>query len=148
MAAQWPLVKARLVALIPTLPGLANVEVYSGPPATQSAAASYVTVGYVEDDNGGTYQQSPADDGSVYAELGEVRCQIVANSGDSDPTVTESAAFAIADAIEASVRADRTLGRTLSPDSTAETAVDVLSVANSKGRATALVFILRYSTIT
>jgi hypothetical protein len=148
MAAQWPHVKAWLAATIPTLPGLSDVVVYAGPPISGESPERYVTVGFVTDDHGGQYQQLQTDDGTVWQEIGEVRSQIVAQVGDTDPTIAESECFAIADALDAAIRADRCLGGTLSLDGTSESAVEVHSVSNSLGTATALVHVLRYTTVT
>lgn len=149
MAAQWPKVKAWLVATIPTLPGMpAGVQVYAGPPITGDDPQRYVTVGFVTDDKGGTYQQTENAGGFDWDEVGEVRSQIVAQYGDSDPSLAENDAFAIADAIEQAIRSDHTLGKTLDPTGTAESIVEVLSVADPDGTATALVHTLRYTTTT
>jgi hypothetical protein len=148
MATQWPRVKAWLVATIPTLPGLADVVVLNGPEAVGDSADRYVTVGFVRDDNGGTYQQMQAYDGTVWQEAGELRSEIVAQAGDSDPSLAEADCFAIADALDAKIRADRTLDKTLSPDGMTETTVEVRSEANEYGTATALVYVLRYTTTT
>lgn len=148
MAAQWPRVKSWLATTIPTLPGMGQVVVYAGPPASHAAPTRYVTVGFVTEDNGGTFQQSQVYDGTVWAEVGEIRSQIVAQDGGTDPAVSEAAAFAIADALDAAIRADRTLDGTLSPDAITESAVDVLSISNPNGTATALVHVLRYTTTT
>ena len=51
MATQWPLLTARLVALLPTLSGWSAVQVFDGPPVTSEIPTSYCTVGYVDDDN-------------------------------------------------------------------------------------------------
>jgi hypothetical protein len=148
MATQWPHVKAWLVATVPTLPGLSDVLVSSGEPTWGDTPARYVTVGFVTDDHGGQYQQVQTDDGTVWEESGEIRSQIIAGSGDTDPIGNEIAAFAIADALDAAIRADRTLGGTLSREGTSASAVTVLSVANSDGTATALVHSLHYTTVT
>jgi hypothetical protein len=148
MAAQWPLVRAWLVATIPTLPGLSDVVVYAGPPVTGDNPHRYVTVGFVTDDHGGQYQKLQTDDGTVWQEVGEVRCQIVAQDGGTDVAVTQADAFAIADALEVVVRADRRLGGTLSPEGTSEWATEVHSVTDPNGVATALVHSLRYTTVT
>jgi hypothetical protein len=148
MAAQWPLVKAWLAALIPSLPGLSDVTVTTGPQTSGSASSRYVTVGYVADDASGGYQQLQSYDGSVWDEVGEVRTQIVAQSGAESDTTVETTAFAMADAIDAAIRADHTLGHTLAPNGTVETSVEVHSISNANGTATALVHVLRYTTTT
>lgn len=148
MATAWPRVKAWLVATIPTLPGLADVVVLNGPEVAGDAPDRYVTVGFVTDDKAGTYQRTAIYDGTSWQEVGEVRSEIVAQGGDSDPSIAEAECFAIADAIEAAANADQTLGRTLSPEAIVESIVEVESIANPDGTATALVFTLRYTTTT
>lgn len=148
MAAQWPNVKAWLVATIPTLPGLSDVLTSSGFPTWGDSPARYVTVGYVTDDHGGTYQQMQQYDGTVWQETGEVRSEMVAQFGDQDPTLAEASVFAIADALEVAIRADHTLGGLLSRDGTAESIFEVHSIANADGTATGLIHSLRYSTVT
>lgn len=146
MAVAWPHVKAWLVSTIPTLSGLSDVVVYAGPPATEDDPARYVTVGFVTDDSGGAYQQTEAYDGLVWQEIGEVRSQFVAQLGDEDPSLAEANCFAMADALDAKIRNDRTLGGTLSPEGTTETSVEVHTISNPNGTATALVHVLRYTT--
>jgi hypothetical protein len=134
------------VATIPTLPGLSDVMVSSGVPTWGDSPDRYVTVGFVTDDKAGTYQRVAVYDGNSWEETGEIRSQIVAQVGDTDPTIAEADCFAIADAISAAVEADQTLGGTLSPEATAESIVEVESIANADGTATALVHVLRYTT--
>lgn len=149
MAAQWPRVKGWLAAAIPTLPGLEDVLVYAGPPvAAGNSAPRYVTVGYTAGDKGGSYQIVQADGGIGWEEIGEVRTAIVAQAGDSDPSIAEADAFAVADAIDRVIRADHTLGGTLAAWGTAESIIEVDSIANPNGTATELVHVLRYTTTT
>lgn len=148
MSAQWPHVKAWIAATIPTLAGLDDVTVFAGPSPSGASPARFVEVGFVDDDNGGSYQRTPAYDGTVWTETGEIRTKIVAQSGSGDPSGAETQAFAVADALDAKVRADRTLGGVLSQDGFVDTLVDVVSVSNANGTATGLVYVLRYSTTT
>ncbi len=148
MAAQWPQVKAWLVRTIPTLPGMTGVSVYSGPPESGEQPERYVTVGYVTDDHGGSYQLAQSPDGFQWDEAGEVRSEVVAQVGDSDPAIAQGEAFVIADALDRVIRSDHTLGKTLSANGTAETHVEVHSISNAGGTATALVHTLRYTTTT
>lgn len=142
----WPSVKAVMAATIPTLAGLSDVEVLAGPSITGDAPERYVTVGYVDGDNAGTFQTTLEYDGWSRREVGEVRSQIVAQTGDSDGSIAEADCFAVADAIDAWIRDDRRLANTLSPDSMVETTVEVHSVSNANGSATVLIHVLRYST--
>lgn len=146
--AQWPLVKAWLVDTIPTLTGLSGWAVYSGPVAGRAAPKRYVSVGFVEDDNGGTFTRGPVYDGTAWSEVGEVRTRITAQSGDSAGSVAEADAFAAVDAIDEKVRDDWTLGGLLSAEAEIQTSIDVLSISNARGTATELVHVLRYTTTT
>ena len=77
-----------------------------------------------------------------------MRSTIVAQSGDSDPSFAEGDAFTMADALDAWIQANRTLGGALSPDSDIRTSIDVLSISNARGTATELVYVLTYTTTT
>ncbi len=148
MAAQWPRVVTWLVATLPNLPGWSGVAVYDGPPTTGDNPVQYVTVGYVENDLAGTYSLTQDPGGFQWQETGEVRSQLVVNSGDSDLSGLRVTLFGLADALEANVRADRTLGGTLSLRSQVTFTGEVLSVTNQQGSAQAAVLTLRYFTVT
>lgn len=148
MGAQWPKVVDWLIVTLPTLSGWDPVSVFDGPPVTGDNPSIYVTVGYVQDDVGGSYSQVQDPSGFQWQETGEVRCKFVCNSGDDDLSVLRATAFSLADTFEASVRADRTLGGTLAPASDVSTAVEVLSVQNATGAAQEFVFTLHYFTVT
>jgi hypothetical protein len=147
MGTAWPNVKNWLVTTIPTLPDLSDVAVSDGPPVGRAAPKRYVSVGFVEDDNAGTYSREPAYDGSVWSETGDVRARIVAQSGTPDGSA-QGDAFEIVEAIHEAIVADTTLGGALSEDSAVHVAVDVLSIANARGAATELVLTLTYTTTT
>jgi hypothetical protein len=147
MATAWPNVKNWLADTIPTLTGLSDVQVFDGPPVGRAAPKRYVAVGFVEDDNAGTYSREPAYDGTVWSETGDVRARIVANSGNTDDTAQNNA-FAIVEAIQQAIADDTTLGGALSKDSEVHAAVDVLSISNARGTATELVLTLTYTTTT
>ena len=147
MAAQWPLVVARLLALLPTLSGWSNVVVIDGPLVSADVPADFVTVGYVADDQAGSYNQVQDPNGFQYVETGTVRSQLNCATGDTDLPGMRTRVFALMDALEAAVRLDRTLG-VLSPAGTSELDVDVLSLSNSSGTAQQLTFTLHYQTVT
>lgn len=147
MAVRWPLVKAWLVDSFAALPSMSGGMVFGGVPVTKAAPTRFVTVGFVEDDNAGTFEVQPDYDGSVNSEVGEVRSKIVVNTGGSGVTA-EEAAFSIVDEINAAIYADQTLGGLLSPEATAFCSVDVLAISNARGTATELVHVLRYTTTT
>ncbi len=148
MAAAWPLVKRRLVTLLPTLPGWAGVTVFSGPPVTADAPTAYCTVGYVEgEDFGGSYEQTRNGAGGwdgALEEIGTVRSEIVLWSGDpADLPALETRAFALVDAWEAEVSRDERLG-VLAASSTSSLSVDVQPVQNQGGAAQRLAVTLTY----
>lgn len=148
MAAQWPLVHARLVALLPTLSGWPS-EVYDGPPVTGDNPARYATVGYVfGEDGGGSFTTDTAGNGFQIVESGSVRGEIVATTGAADLVTVRAQAFAMADALEASIRADRTLGGVLSAQGTAVLRVDVLPTQTTQGATQRLPFTVDYTTVT
>ena len=147
--AVWPLVKASLAAGAGSLPAFSDAGIYLGPQATAEDLPKKFEVGFVNDENAsGTYGRAPAYDGTVWSETGEVRSTLVAQAGDSDPSIAEGDAFAMADALDAWVQSDITLGGVLSPDCDVRTAIDVLSISNSAGTATELVYVLTYTTTT
>jgi hypothetical protein len=149
MATQWPLVKARLLELLPTLNGWANVEVYNGPPVGDGVADAYCTVGYVPgDEHSGTGTTTLHGDGFQSSETGQILGQIVVASGDDGLETVEAAAFNLYDALDASVRADRRLGGVLSQEGTTDLQFDVLPIAQGDGAVTTVVFTLSYFTVT
>lgn len=147
MAAQWPLVKAQLTTVLPTLPGWSGVTVFNGAPTRRTLPNDFATVGYVDNDQAGSYTLVQDPDGSQMQETGFVRCQIACSGGgvESDP---ESRVFALADAFETYIRADRRLGGVLSQQGTTTLAVDVATAQSDQGTAVALVVALHYFTVT
>lgn len=145
--AAWQAVKAAIFTGAASLPAFADASIYNGPQVSSEAPLKKLEVGFVNDENNaGTYERSLAYDGWVWAETGEVRSTIVAQSGDADPSIAEGDAFVMADALADWIQADPTLGGVLSPDSEVRTAVDVLSISNARGTATELVLTLTYTT--
>lgn len=111
MSAYWPVVQARLVALLPTLLG-SGVTVFDGPSAgREKGTRQYVTVGYTTEGTGGSYVQpdSPTS-GDIREEQGQVECELVDWSGDLDLPTKRTTVFGWANLLEAAVRADQTLG--------------------------------------
>ncbi len=148
MAAAWPLLKRRLVALLPTLDGWAGVSLFDGPPATSDAPPAYCTVGYVEgEDFAGSYEQTRNGEGGwqgALEETGTVRSELVLWSGDAaDLPALEARAFALVDAWEAEISRDETLG-VLGPSSVSSLAVDVQPVQNAGGSVQRLTVTLSY----
>lgn len=143
MSAAWPVVKRRLVNLMPTLPGWSQVSVYDGPPVTGEVPTAYITVGYVVgEDFGGTYEQSRGV-GNLLEELGSVRCELVCSTGNVDLASVESTSFALVDALEQSIANDQTLG-VLHPSSTSSLAVDVQPAQTTAGATQRLTVTLNY----
>jgi len=147
MATQWPLVKTRLLTLLPTLSGWATVTVYNGPPVTADSPLDYCTVGYVADEHAGSWTSVQDPDGGQRQEAGTVRCQLTSQTGDTDLPTVEARVFVLIDALEAEIRRDRRLG-VLSPEGYADLAVDVLSTANEAGTAATLTWTVTYYTVT
>ena len=147
--AAWPQVKAAIAAAAEGLPEFSAALIVVGPAPVGDSSAKRLEVGFVNDENNaGTYERTPAYDGSVWTETGDVRSTIVAQAGDSDPSIAEGDAFAMADALAGWLVQNRTLGGVLSLDSDVRTSVDVLSIANANGTATELVLTLTYTTTT
>lgn len=148
MAAQWPLVVERLVALLPTLAGWDQVTVFDGQPVTAATPTMYATVGYVPgSEHAGTYSTTQSPDGFQYMETGQVISQLVCATGSVDLPGLRSQAFALLDQLDSAIRADRRLG-VLSQEGTTDLTVDPLPASNQRGTALALVFTLTYFTVT
>jgi hypothetical protein len=145
VSAAWPLVKRRLVELLPTLDGWDAVEVYDGPPVTADVPSDYVTVGWVlGEDIGGSYTQTR--DGQIRTSLeetGTIRSEVVCTSGETDIAEVETRAFALVDTWEAEVSKDETLG-VLDPSSTSSLAVDVQPLNQTTGATQRLTVTLTY----
>jgi hypothetical protein len=150
MSAQWPRVYSWLLVNVPTFTGWSGVPVYDSYPVTDDSPTDYLTVGYTgpADPHGGNYSTTQAPDGFRWIEQGNVRCHLACQSGDTDPVAVRTRAFALADAFEASIRGDRTLGGTLSPDSTVDVSVDVQPAQNANGSAQSLFITVQYRTVT
>lgn len=153
MAAQWPLIVNKLVTLLPTLAGWSAVDVIDGRPVQDVTADQYCTVGFVTspnnaDEHAGSYTQTQDPDGFQYVESGTVRCQVTSATGATDIPAQRTALFVLCNAVEGSVRADRTLGGVLAPASTLDLHVEVLAVANQSGSAVSAVLTFSYTTVT
>lgn len=145
MATQWPLLASRLVALLPTLSGWSAVSVFDGPPVTGDTPTSYCTVGFIEDEDAGGYTDDQATAGNTLTtESGAIRCRLVVVSGDTDLSALRTAAFALVDALRASLRSDPTAG-VLPAGSMTSLEVNVRSAQNDRGAGQALDFVVSYS---
>lgn len=147
MTAAWPLVVERLVDWLPSLPGWSGVPVYDGPPVTADVPLTYVTVGFVVgEDFGGSYEQTRNGENSYQGaleELGTVRCEVVATTGDVDLASMRSRVFALVDSWDAAIAADETLG-VLPPSSTSSLAVDVAPIQSTGGTTQRLTVTVSY----
>lgn len=142
----WPVVKARMVAALPTLAGWDVVTTFNGPPVTSSAPPNYVTVGYVVGEAmAGDYTETPGV-GDVDNETGTIRSELVCSTGATDLPTVEALAFALADQVQAWVKANRTLG-VLRPGSTSNLAVDVIPSQTTSGAEQRLVLSLTYTAV-
>ena len=121
--------------------------VLDGPLISADVPTDYVTVGYVDNEQAGSYNQVQDPNGFQYVETGTVRSQLNCTTGDTDLAGMRARVFALVDAVEAAVRLDRRLG-VLSPAGTSELVVDVLSLQNSAGTAQQLTLTLHYQTVT
>lgn len=145
MAIQWPLLAARLVALLPTLSGWSGVvEVFDGPPVTGDTPNDYCTVGYVEDETAGSYTDDLSDVGNSFStEAGEVRCQLVSQTGDVDVPTMRTRSFGFLNTLRTALRTDPTLA-VLPSGSVTSLIVEVGNVQNSQGSAVSLIFTVSY----
>lgn len=142
-AAWWQVVINRLVASLPTLPGWSTVSIFDGPPVTGDAPRDYVTVGFVSGEAfAGTYDRLRGE-ANLVEETGTIRSELVCLTGDVDLPTVRARAFALADAWEAWVEADQTLG-VLGPSATASLAVDVAPAQTTEGAEQRLVLTLTY----
>jgi len=144
VATQWPVVHARLVALLPALAGWSAVQVFDGPPITGDTPNDYATVGYaLAEESAGTFSHERSGGGYQVEETGTVRCELVSLSGQTDLTDVRARAFALMDALEESIRSDQTLG-VMPQGSTAALEVDVVPIQTDRGAQQRLPFTVRY----
>lgn len=145
MATQWPLVVARLVELLPTLPGWSAASVIDGQQIADLPAGPICTVGFVEDDSAGSYSEATSMVGNVFStEDGEVRCRLVTAAGEAEISGPRVSGFALIDALRDYMRATPLLG-ILPPGSTTALSVQVASAQNAQGAGQRLDFTLSYS---
>jgi hypothetical protein len=147
MTAAWPRIVARLIDVLPTLPGWDGVEVYDGPPVTGDAPPVFVTVGFVlGENNAGSYEQTRNGEQGwqgALEESGTVLSEIVCATGDVDLPAVRARAFALADAWEAWVSADETLG-VMGRSSISSLTVDVSPAQTTAGSEQRLTVTLVY----
>lgn len=151
MAAQWPLVAARLLALLPTLPGgWDQVSVHDGA-ARDSVKRVFCTVGHSTDglnSTAGTFSTTQSPDGFLIQETGSVACQLTYTDDAPSLATARAAVFPLLDTLLAYVQADRRLGGVLSPEGTSDLTFDVNSAQPIPGAALTVTFALHYFTVT
>jgi hypothetical protein len=147
MAAQYPRVRARLVALLPSLSGWSGVAVYDGQADTGDTPLAFAEVGFVDGSDEGGAGSVLALDGYRYVETGDVNLTVTCITGDDDPTGPQAQAFALFDALDAYVRTDRTLG-VLPSDGTTSLSYRVAPTVNANGRRAALAVTVSYQATT
>lgn len=146
----WPLVKAKLVEVIPTIEEFESSTVYDGATPTGDRLASWVAVGWqpeVVDEAGsyspGSFEQTPGPSGFAAEEAGAVLCELGSTTGDSEiPDV-----FALAAALIGWVQENQTLDGVLSVNGTASTSVEVLEAQSTAGATQRLLLTLTYTTL-
>jgi len=143
VAVLWPIVRDRLVTILPTLPGFGAVTVYDGPVTSGDTPATYVTVGWqprTEDESAGSFTQLEGPDGFSVTEDGAVLMEFAAVTGDS--TVPD--AFAMYGALATWLQQNPRLG-ILVPGSLASLQVEVAEAQNTAGAVQRLLVGLLYT---
>jgi len=143
VSAYWPVLQQRLVALMPSLaPGWV---VFDGPAGgRESGKQKYVLVGASTDGDGGSYDQPRDTIDTMRGEEGTVIVELNSWSGDTTVNSTRRAeCFAVANALEAAIRADERLG-VLPVTSTTALAGEITTPSN--GKSARLVLSVNYTT--
>lgn len=142
MNAAWPAVVDWHLATLPTLAGWDAAVVYDGPVTDGGFPPSFVTVGFVTDEEASGTAEPGEQLGDLEVELGTVRSELVCQTGDDDMPGMRASAFALVDAVKAQIRRDPTLGGIVAA---ASLAWDVLPVQNESGSAVRLALTLSYT---
>lgn len=145
MTVWWPVVRSRLITLLPTLPGFTGVVVSDGRPMSDADADAIVAVGYSTSTTGaGAYTtDSAGEPDGMRSETGTVVCEFATRNADEDQADSTADAFALVAALDTSVRADQRLG-VLPVSSTTNLAVDVAAAQNQTGAVTRLIVSVNY----
>ena len=149
----WPVLRRRLVELLPTLPAFDGVQGYDGRPRQNVGVREWVSVGWSTfGPDGGTRGNGLGDSGSfspgeetvtgMESENGTVMCEIGVWGGDKNVDY-EARAFELVDAIDAAIRADKTLG-VLPESSTTSVGAEVVAGWDSNGKSTRLILSVDY----
>ena len=104
---RWPDVYTALLALLPALPGFAAVQVYDGEFVGNDNPIDYVTVGFQSDDGAGSFIQQPDPSCFATTEVGDIKCLMSSNSGDTDPAADRARVFAMFTALQTEVTKTR-----------------------------------------
>lgn len=143
MSAYWPVLQARLVALLPTLAG-STWTVFDGPAAgREKGVERYILVGAATEGDGGFYGQPDDAVDTMRAEEGVVIVELNSWTGDVAAPTRRAECFTVANALEAAIRADQRLG--VLPDSST-TALSAEIVTPTKGTSARLVLSVEYTT--
>jgi len=151
----WPVVKQRLVVLLPTLSGWTGVVVHNGKPRENIGAHEWISVGWSTfGPQGGSRGSGLGDSGSwshtdeavtgMRAETGDVLCELVVWGGDESKAPDyEQRAFDLVNALDTSIRADERLG-VLPNSSTTSLGAEVISGQDKSGATTRLILTVSY----
>lgn len=149
MAILWPAVCDWLITTLPALAGWSSVQVFDGQPVTGDSPLDYVTVGWVGEDSAGNWESLKAESGLHNEETGTVRCCLTCNTGDDVAVASaqvRTRLFDLLDTLDATLRADQTLGESLAANGLVElTAGQVIPVQDEQGTALQVVFAVSYT---
>jgi hypothetical protein len=141
------LVVQRLAALLPTLPGWSSVAVFDGPPIAGNDDSIYVTVGM-------STASPPARRRRRRRAAGSSTTRSARSSANSSSIRAARmcrgprAGFALYDALDASVKADRTLGGVLQGGATSALSYEVQYVSNGRAPPWPSIVTVSYQTTT
>ena len=146
---RWPDVYTALLALLPTLPGLAGVQVYDGQFVGNDYPTDYVTVGFQSDDGAGSFIQQPDPSCFATTEVGDIKCLMSCNSGDTEPGADRNRVFAMFTALQTEVTRDQSLRGALTGSNYLVTlSAQVVALENTQGAASSLIVSVAYQTTT
>ena len=146
---RWPDVYTALLALLPTLPGFTGVQVYDGQFVGNDYPTDYVTVGFQSDDGAGSFIQQPDPSCFATTEVGDIKCLMSSNSGDTDPAADRNRVFAMFTALQTEVTRDQTLRGALADCNHVVTlSAQVVALENTQGAASSLIVSVAYQTTT
>jgi hypothetical protein len=152
----WPVVKQRLVVLLPTLEDWEGVVVYNGAAKEDRGVKQWITVGWSQyGPQGGSRGSGFGDSGSwsnveetisdARSEAGTVLCELVVWGGDESLAATyEARAFALVNSLDAAIRADETLG-VLPYTSTTDLGAEVITAQDKAGAQQRLILSVNYT---